>query len=59
MKLLGRPDLQRKGKQRKGVYTSGIIGKQGAHRVALFLTGMNHSGENLAEVLRQRREDGC
>jgi hypothetical protein len=57
MKLLDRPDLQRKGKQRKGVYTSGIIGKQGAHRVALFLTGMNHSGENLAEVLRRRRED--
>jgi len=57
MKLLDRPDLQRKGKQRKGVYTSGIIGKQGGHRVALFLTGMNHSGENLAEVLRRRRED--
>ena len=57
MKLLDRPDLQRKGKQRKGVYTSGIIGKQGGHRVALFLTGMNHSGENLVEVLRRRRED--
>ena len=45
MKLLDRPDLQRKGKQRKGVYTSGIIGKQGAHRVALFLTGTNRSGD--------------
>jgi transposase len=57
MKVLDRPDLQRKGKARKGVYTSGIIGKQGSHRIALFLTGMNHSGENLAEVLRRRREE--
>lgn len=57
MKLLDRPDLQRKGKQRKGVYTSGIIGKQGGHRVALFLTGMNHSGENLAEVLGRRKAE--
>ena len=57
MKVLDRPDLQRKGKARKGVYTSGIIGKQGQHRVALFLTGMNHSGENMAEVLRRRRQE--
>ena len=57
MKVLDRPDLQRKGKARKGVYTSGIIGKQGQHRVALFLTGMNHSGENLAEVLHRRKEE--
>ena len=55
MKVLDRPDLERKGKTRKGVYTTGLIGKLGEHRVALFLTGMNHSGENLAEVLRRRR----
>lgn len=55
MKVLDRPDLERKGKARKGVYTTGLIGKLGEHRVALFLTGMNHSGENLAEVLRRRR----
>ena len=57
MKVLDRPDLQRKGKARKGVYTTGLIGKQGEHRVALFLTGMNHSGENLAEVLSRRKEE--
>lgn len=57
MKVLDRPDLERKGKARKGVYTTGLIGKLGEHRVALFLTGMNHSGENLAEVLRRRREE--
>lgn len=57
MKMLDRPDLMRNGKERKGVYTTGLIGKLGEHRVALFLTGMNHSGENLAEVLRRRREE--
>ena len=57
MKMLDRPDLMRNGKERKGVYTTGLVGKLGEHRVALFLTGMNHSGENLAEVLRRRREE--
>ena len=57
MKILDRPDLLRNGKERKGVYTTGIIGKLGEHRVALFLTGMNHSGENLAEILSRRRAE--
>jgi len=56
MKVLDRPDLETKG-QRKAVYTSGIIARVGEHRVALFLTGSNHAGENLAEVLKRRRED--
>ncbi len=58
MKVLSRPDLMTRGtKLRKGVYTSGIISKAGEHWVALFLTGMNHAGENLAEVLRRRRAE--
>ncbi len=44
-------------KQRKGVYTSGIISKSGEHWVARFLTGMSHAGENLAEVLHRRRAE--
>jgi len=56
MKVLSRPDLMTRGtKQRKGVYTSGLISKAGENWVALFLTGMNHAGENLAEVLRRRK----
>ncbi|MBL0311514.1 MAG: IS66 family transposase [Holophagaceae bacterium] len=58
MKVLSRPDLVRRGtKQRKGVYTSGLISKVGENWVALFLTGMNHAGENLAEVLRRRKAE--
>jgi transposase len=60
MKVLSRPDLMLRGtKQRKGVYTSGIgiISKAGEHWVALFLTGMNHAGENPAEVLQRRRAE--
>ena len=58
MKVLSRPDLLMRGtKQRKGVYTSGLISKAGDQWVALFLTGMNHAGENLAEVLRRRKAE--
>ncbi len=53
MKILDRPDLRKDGKKvRKGVYTTGIISKFGANRVALFITGMQHAGENLADLLK-------
>jgi transposase len=39
---------------RKGVFTSGIVSKVGAHAIALFFTGHRHAGENLADLLRQR-----
>ena len=40
--------------ERTGVFTSGIVSVQGDHRIALFFTGHNHAGENLAEVLKRR-----
>jgi len=39
---------------RKGVFTSGIVSVLDYHRIALFFTGHNHAGENLAAVLQQR-----
>ena len=39
---------------RKGVFTSGIVSVLDDHRIALFFTGHQHAGENLAAVLRQR-----
>jgi hypothetical protein len=39
---------------RTGVFTSGIVSVGGGHRIALFLTGPQHAGENLAAVLAQR-----
>jgi transposase len=55
MKILDRPELRMRGKKkRKGVYTTGLIAKLGGNRVALFITGMQHAGENLADLLNQR-----
>jgi transposase len=39
---------------RMGVFTSGIIATRDAHHIALFFTGRQHAGENLADVLAQR-----
>ena len=36
-----------------GVFTSGLVADSG-HRIALFFTGRQHAGENLAAVLGQR-----
>jgi transposase len=58
MKILDRPDLRMIGKkERKGVYTTGLISKCGKNRVALFITGMQHAGENLADLLKLRMAD--
>lgn len=55
LKVLDRPDLLMRGKkERKGIYTTGLIAKSGANRVALFITGMRHAGENQADLLKQR-----
>ncbi|MGA2083872.1 MAG: IS66 family transposase [Holophaga sp.] len=63
MKLIDRPDLRLDRKERKGVYTSGIVARiqsQGPGRargIVLFRTGHHHAGENLAEILRSRSQD--
>lgn len=40
--------------ERTGSFTSGIVSAQGKRRIALFLTGSNHAGENLNAVLAER-----
>jgi transposase len=44
-------------KPRTGVFTTGIVVTSAEHRIALFFTGPQHAGENLATVLA-RREPG-
>jgi len=39
---------------RTGVFTSGIVSTAQKQTIALFFTGRQHAGENLADVLRQR-----
>ena len=45
------------GSPRKGLYTSGIVSTRGGRRIALFFSGRQHAGENLADVLRERDEE--
>lgn len=38
----------------KGGFTTGVLAVRGERRMALFLTGKKHAGQNMAEILRQR-----
>jgi len=40
--------------ERKGMFTSGIVATGEGHRIALFLSGRQHAGENLKDVLLRR-----
>ena len=40
---------------RKGMFTSAILSSVGGRKIALFFTGRNHAGENLADVLGKRQ----
>jgi transposase len=46
--------LARMEPQRKGTFTSNVLAEVESHPVALYFTGWQHAGENLAAVLRQR-----
>jgi len=43
--------------ERRGMYTSGIISTGEGHKIALFLSGRQHAGENLKDVLLQRAKE--
>jgi hypothetical protein len=40
--------------ERTGVFTSGVVSVSGGYRIALYFTGREHAGENLAQVLSRR-----
>ncbi len=42
---------------RSGVFTTGIVSIAQGRRIALFFTGRQHAGENLADVLAKRAAD--
>jgi transposase len=42
---------------RKGTFTSNILAEVEQHPVALYFTGWQHAGENLAAVLQQRAKE--
>jgi len=43
--------------QRTSVFTSGIVATGADRKLALYFTGRQHAGENLAEVLKQRASE--
>lgn len=43
--------------KRKGIFTTGIVAMVEDRRIALFFTGRQHAGENLADVLKKRAAD--
>ena len=49
MRILNRKTFEREG--RKAIQTTAILSDLGANRIALFITGQNHAGENLGAVL--------
>jgi len=42
--------------KRTGIFTSGIVSLWQNRKIALFFTGRQHAGENLADVLKQRAQ---
>jgi hypothetical protein len=36
------------------MFTTGIVATGDGHKIALFLSGRQHAGENLKDVLRRR-----
>jgi len=40
--------------ERTGVFTSGIVSTSAGRNIALYFTGRQHAGENLADVLAER-----
>src|SRR5215831_15875468 len=40
--------------ERTGVFTSGIVSTASGVKIALYFTGRQHAGENLADVVKQR-----
>ena len=47
-------DVDEEDSKRKGVFTSGIVATRAGKKIALFITGAQHAGENLADVLGRR-----
>jgi transposase len=43
--------------RRSGVFTSGIVAVYQGRQIAIFFTGRQHAGENLADVLKHRAAD--
>lgn len=57
LKLESPPRIGKNGKERTGLYTSGILSTKEGRRIAAFFTGRKHAGDNLEHVLSYRNEE--
>ena len=57
MKILELVNRKKDDQTRKGMYTTGIVSCVADVKVALFITGNHHAGENLDAVLAHRSKD--
>jgi transposase len=53
----GSPSAAQVDPERKGTFTTNILAEVQDHSLALFFTGWQHAGENLAKVLHRRATD--
>ena len=49
-------ESSKKKPERRGLFTSGIVSTREGRRIALFLSGRQHAGENLKDVLLHRAQ---
>jgi hypothetical protein len=45
------------GKERTGIFTTSLLAEVAGHRIALFITGHRHAGENLDQLLARRAKE--
>jgi transposase len=57
MKILANLKEGKEPGSRKGSFTTGVLAVKEERRMALFFTGPNHAGENMAKLLEQRARD--
>lgn len=57
MKVLSFLNVNDTESTRKGIFTSGIVSVSEHNRIALFVTGHHHAGENLNDILSQRNPE--
>ena len=57
LELKSPPLIGKNGKERTGLYTSGILSTKEGRRIAVFFTGRKHAGENLERVLSYRNKE--
>lgn len=46
-----------KSPERKGIFTTGIISETDEGKIILYLTGRKHAGENIDQIIKERKSD--